>query len=100
MTDQFFHLSSPLDPNTPEIKHQNHIKLFKEIIFYLIVVFILYIILSNTPLYGIPLNSGTDYFYWLRVISHSNLGTLIEIVSGLIVITGLVKFLKRKQEKK
>jgi protein transport protein SEC61 subunit alpha len=57
---------------------------------YTLVVLLIYIIMSNVPLYGVYINTGTDYFYWLRVILASQRGTLTELGIGPIVTAGLI----------
>jgi protein transport protein SEC61 subunit alpha len=63
---------------------------FKEKFIWTAVVLIIYLIMSNIPLYGVQLQNSTDYFYWLRVILASSRGTLTELGIGPIVTAGLI----------
>lgn len=42
------------------------------------------------PLYGIAVPSGSDPFYWVRVVMASNRGTCMELGISPIVTSGLV----------
>jgi len=74
----------------PEVKQPQREVTFKQKFIATAVVLILYIIMSNIPLYGISLNETTDTMYWLRVILASQRGTLTELGIGPIVTAGLV----------
>ncbi|MBA7543699.1 Protein translocase subunit SecY [subsurface metagenome] len=74
----------------PEIKNPQREVSFKEKFIWTAVVLIIYLIMSNIPLYGIRMKESTDYFYWLRVILASKRGTLTELGIGPIVTSGLI----------
>jgi protein transport protein SEC61 subunit alpha len=74
----------------PEIKNPQREVTFKEKFIWTAVVLIIYLIMSNIPLYGIEIAESTDYFYWLRVILASQRGTLTELGIGPIVTAGLI----------
>jgi protein transport protein SEC61 subunit alpha len=74
----------------PEIKNPQREVSFKEKFIWTAVVLIIYLIMSNIPLYGIEIGESTDYFYWLRVILASQRGTLTELGIGPIVTSGLI----------
>jgi protein transport protein SEC61 subunit alpha len=74
----------------PEIKNPQREVTFKEKFIWTAVVLIIYLIMSNIPLYGIQIEESTDYFYWLRVILASQRGTLTELGIGPIVTAGLI----------
>jgi len=74
----------------PEIKNPQREVSFKEKFIWTGVVLIIYLIMSNIPLYGIQIEQSTDYFYWLRVILASQRGTLTELGIGPIVTSGLI----------
>lgn len=42
------------------------------------------------PLYGITKTTGSDPFYWMRIILASNRGTLMELGISPIVTAGMV----------
>jgi len=74
----------------PEIRNPQREVAFKEKFVWTAVVLIIYLIMSNIPLYGVQLEESTDYFYWLRVILASQRGTLTELGIVPIVTAGLI----------
>jgi preprotein translocase subunit SecY len=46
--------------------------------------------MSQIPLFGVEPQAGVDYLYWMRVITASSRGTLMELGIGPIVTAGLV----------
>ncbi|MFX1375378.1 MAG: preprotein translocase subunit SecY [Promethearchaeota archaeon] len=90
MAGKFLRFFSPFVKAMPEIKNPQREVSFKEKFIWTAVVLIVYLIMSNIPLYGVNLEDTTDYFYWLRVILASQRGTLTELGIGPIVTSGLV----------
>ncbi|MHA1144700.1 MAG: preprotein translocase subunit SecY [Candidatus Helarchaeota archaeon] len=90
MTSLFLKALSPLIRITPEVKPPEREVSFKEKVAWTIVVLVLFLIMSNTPLFGIPRNAGTDYFFWWRVLLASSKGTLMELGISPIVTAGLI----------
>jgi protein transport protein SEC61 subunit alpha len=90
MAGRFLKLFSPFHRITLEVKQPDREVTFKDKMIYTIVVLIIYIIMSVTPIYGVNIAEGTDYFYWLRVIMASQRGTLTELGIGPIVTAGLI----------
>jgi len=90
MTGKFLKFFSPFVRVLPEIKQPQREVAFKEKFIWTAVVLVIYIILSNIPLYGVNIAETTDYYYWLRVILASNRGTLTELGIGPIVTAGLI----------
>lgn len=74
----------------PELKQPQREVTFKEKFIWTALVLIIYLIMSNIPLYGINTAESTDYFYWLRVILASQRGMLTELGIGPIVTSGLI----------
>jgi len=74
----------------PEIKAPQREVSFKEKLLWTVVALIIYLIMSNIPLYGVNVTETTDYYYWLRVILASQRGTLTELGIGPIVTAGLI----------
>jgi protein transport protein SEC61 subunit alpha len=89
MAGRFLSLFKPLGRILPEIKVPERKVSFNEKIFWTGLVLIVYLVMSEIPLYGI---SGTvqDQFSALRVIFASNRGTLMELGIGPIVTAGLI----------
>ena len=90
MGGKFVKFFTPFVRIMPEIKQPQREVSFKEKFVWTALVLIIYIIMSNIPLYGVDLQESTDYFYWLRVILASQRGTLTELGIGPIVTAGLI----------
>ena len=90
MTGRFLKAFSPFVRIMPEIKQPQREVQFKEKLLWTIVVLLIYLIMSNIPLYGVTSTETTDYYYWLRVILASQKGTLTELGIGPIVTAGLI----------
>ncbi|MHA1147032.1 MAG: preprotein translocase subunit SecY [Promethearchaeota archaeon] len=86
----FIKFFTPFVRVMPEIKQPQKEVSFKEKFVWTAVVLIIYLVMSNIPLYGVQLQNSTDYFYWLRVILASKRGTLTELGIGPIVTAGLI----------
>ncbi|TFG02658.1 MAG: preprotein translocase subunit SecY [Promethearchaeota archaeon] len=90
MAGAFLRFFTPFVKIMPEIRNPQREVAFKEKFIWTAVVLIIYLIMSNIPLYGVELEDSTDYFYWLRVILASQRGTLTELGIGPIVTAGLI----------
>jgi len=90
MTGKFLKFFSPFVRIMPEIKQPQREVQFKEKLLWTVVVLIIYLIMSNIPLYGVTSQDTADYYYWLRVILASQKGTLTELGIGPIVTAGLI----------
>ncbi len=90
MAGKFVKFFAPFVRIMPEIKQPQREVSFKEKFVWTAVALIIYLIMSNIPLYGVKLQESTDYFYWLRVILASQRGTLTELGIGPIVTAGLI----------
>src|SRR5512139_241126 len=89
MAGRFLNLFKPIGRVLPEIKVPERKVSFNEKIFWTAMVLIVYLVMSEIPLFG--LESGiTDKFSALRVIFASNRGTLMELGIGPIVTAGLI----------
>ncbi|MHA1130308.1 MAG: hypothetical protein ACTSQQ_05820, partial [Candidatus Helarchaeota archaeon] len=74
----------------PEVKPPEREVSFREKFAWTAIVLIIYLIMSNIPLAGVPRGEGTDYFFWWRVLLASQRGTLTELGIGPIVTAGLI----------
>jgi protein transport protein SEC61 subunit alpha len=90
MPSKFLQFFRPFVRIMPEAKAPDREVNFKEKLIWTAVVLVIYLIMSNVPLYGIDLAQTTDYFYWMRVILASQRGRLTEFGIGPIVTAGLV----------
>jgi preprotein translocase SecY subunit len=89
MAGRFLGIFKPLARVLPEIKVPERKVSFNEKIFWTAIVLIIYLVMSEISLYGIPGNVQ-DSFGQLRVIFASNRGTLMELGIGPIVTAGLI----------
>src|SRR3972149_3817863 len=88
MAGRFLSLFKPIGRILPEIKVPERKVSFNEKIFWTALVLIVYLIMSEIPLYG--LGAVEDQFTALRVIFASSRGTLMELGIGPIVTAGLI----------
>ncbi|MHA1754966.1 MAG: preprotein translocase subunit SecY, partial [Candidatus Odinarchaeia archaeon] len=87
---RFLEIFKPIMRIVPEVKVPERKVSFKMKIFYTLLILIIYLIMSNIPLWGIPVGAGSDYFYYWRILFASNRGTLTELGIGPIVTAGLI----------
>ncbi len=90
MTGKFLRFFTPFVRVMPELKQPQREVSFKEKLMWTALALIIYLIMSNIPLYGVTAEATTDYYYWLRVILASQKGTLTELGIGPIVTAGLI----------
>lgn len=90
MTSLFLRALSPMVRITPEVKPPEREVSFREKFAWTVVVLVLFLIMSNTPLFGIPQGAGADPFFWWRVLLASSKGTLMELGISPIVTAGLI----------
>src|SRR3972149_2725372 len=89
MAGRFLGLFKPLGRVLPEIKVPERKVGFNEKIFWTALVLIVFLVMTEIPLYGIS-GSVEERFGALRVIFASNRGTLMELGIGPIVTAGLI----------
>ncbi len=89
MAGRFLSLFKPLARVLPEIKVPERKVGFNEKIFWTALVLIIYLVMTEVPLYGITAEAE-ERFAPLRVIFASNRGTLMELGIGPIVTAGLI----------
>jgi preprotein translocase subunit SecY/protein transport protein SEC61 subunit alpha len=89
MAGRFLSLFKPIARVLPEIKVPERKVGFNEKLFWTAIVLIIYLVMTEVPLYGIAQEAG-DQFGALRVIFASNRGTLMELGIGPIVTAGLI----------
>jgi preprotein translocase SecY subunit len=89
MAGRFLNLFKPIGRILPEIKVPERKVKFNEKIFWTALVLIVFLVMSEIPLFGIQAGNGLD-FNALRVIFASTRGTLMELGIGPIVTAGLI----------
>ncbi|KAK9804153.1 hypothetical protein WJX73_005765 [Symbiochloris irregularis] len=83
-------LARPFLAILPDVPNADRKIPFREKALYTAVALFVFLVCSQLPLYGIKTNSGSDPFYWARVIMASNRGTCMELGISPIVTSGLV----------
>ncbi|UCC58487.1 MAG: preprotein translocase subunit SecY [Candidatus Bathyarchaeum sp.] len=89
MAGRFLSLFGPLSRFLPEVSAPTRKVSFNEKLFWTALALILYLVMSEIPLYGLG-TEGVDQFSYLRVIFASNRGSLTELGIGPIVTGGLI----------
>ncbi len=90
---RFLQIFRPVTRFMPEVTPPERRVGFNEKLAWTTLVLILYLIMSETPLYGIPMYSrgvGYDPLLYMRVILAAKRGTLMELGIGPIVTAGLI----------
>jgi len=65
------------------------VKLTDKMLYTAVALFV-FLVCSQLPLYGIKTNTGSDPFYWARMIMASSRGTCMELGIGPIVTSGMI----------
>lgn len=89
MAGRFLNLFHYISRILPEIKLPERKVKFNEKLFWTALVLVLFLVMSETPLYGVAATGG-DQLQALRIIFASNRGTLMELGIGPIVTAGLI----------
>jgi preprotein translocase SecY subunit len=89
MAGRFLNLFKPVARVIPEIKPAERKVRFNEKLLWTALVLIVYLVMSQVPLFGIP-KTTEESLGALRVIFASNRGTLMELGIGPIVTAGLI----------
>jgi preprotein translocase SecY subunit len=89
MAGRFLNAFKPIARVIPEIKAPERRVRFNEKLFWTALALILYLIMAEVPLYGLPAGAGQELAP-LRIIFASNRGTLMELGIGPIVTAGLI----------
>ena len=89
MAGRFLSLFKPIGRVLPEIKVPGRKVSFNEKIFWTALVLMIFLVMSEVPLYGVS-PEAEDQFSALRVIFASSRGTLMELGIGPIVTAGLI----------
>jgi len=89
MAGRFLSLFKPISRFTPEVSAPERKVGFNEKLFWTGLALVLYLTMTEVPLYGITTPTG-DPFLYLRVIFASHRGSLMELGIGPIVTAGLI----------
>jgi len=87
---RFLELFKPISRVIPEVKPPERKVSFQNRLIWTFLALLIYYIMSEIPLYGIPVTAGGDSYTAYRVIFASTRGTLMELGIGPIVTAGLI----------
>jgi preprotein translocase SecY subunit len=87
---RFLDLFKPISRIIPEVKPPERKVSFQTRLIWTALALVVYFVMSEVPLYGIPITSAGDTYTAYRVIFASTRGTLMELGIGPIVTAGLI----------
>ena len=87
---RFLELFKPISRVIPELKPPERKVSFQNRLIWTLLALLIYFIMAEIPLYGIPVTTSGDTFTAYRVIFASSRGTLMELGIGPIVTAGLI----------
>ncbi|MCK4243270.1 preprotein translocase subunit SecY [Candidatus Bathyarchaeota archaeon] len=90
MPGRFLTFFKPIATFMPEVSKSDRRVNLGEKLLWTALVLVVYLLMSEIPLFGITSGQGVDPFQYLRVIFASNRGTLMELGIGPIVTAGLI----------
>lgn len=83
-------LVKPLSPFLPEVIAPARKVSFQQRVMWTGIVLLIFLVMSEVPLYGIVSSDSSDPLLWLRMMLASNRGTLMELGISPIVSAGMV----------
>lgn len=87
---RFLDLVSPFTPYVPGVIAPQRKIPFNQRLLWTVVVLLIFLIMSEVPLYGIVSSDSSDPIMWLRMMLASNRGTLMELGIAPIVTSSMV----------
>jgi len=87
---RFLDIFKPISRVIPEVKPPERKVSFQNRLIWTVLALLIYFVMSEVPLYGIPITSSGDTYTAYRVIFASTRGTLMELGIGPIVTAGLI----------
>ncbi|KAG5365490.1 Protein transport protein SEC61 subunit alpha [Yarrowia sp. C11] len=87
---RFLDLVKPFTPFLPEVQAPERKVPFNQKIMWTAVTLMIFLVMSEIPLYGINSSDKSDALYWLRMMLASNRGSLMELGITPIVSSGMV----------
>ncbi|KAI4753198.1 SecY protein [Aureobasidium sp. EXF-12344] len=90
LTLRFLDLVKPFTPLIPEIAVPETKTPFQQRLIWTGVTLLIFLVMSQMPLYGIVSSDTSDPLYWLRMMMASNRGTLMELGITPIISSGMV----------
>lgn len=83
-------LVKPFTPFIPEVVAPERKVAFQQRVMWTGVTLLIFLVMSEIPLYGIVSSDSSDPLFWLRMMLASNRGTLMELGISPIVSAGMV----------
>lgn len=83
-------LVKPFSPFVPEVIAPERKATFQQRVMWTGITLLIFLVMSEIPLYGIASSDGLDPLFWLRMMLASNRGTLMELGILPIVSAGMV----------
>lgn len=88
----------PFQQYLPEVIQPTRPVPFKQKVIWTVLSLMIFLIMSEIPLYGIMSNEQADPLYWLRAMTASNRGTLMELgISPIVTSSMIFQFLTGAQ---
>ena len=87
---RFLDLFKPISRFVLEVKQPERKVSLNQRLIWTLIALIIYLVMAETPLYGVNVGQESDYFFTMRVIFASQHGTLLELGIGPIVTAGLL----------
>ena len=90
MSLRFLDLVKPFVPFLPEVRQPDTKIPFDQKAVWTGITLLIFLVMSQMPLFGIVSSDTADPFYWLRMMMASNRGTLMELGITPIISSGMV----------
>ncbi|KAJ2965341.1 hypothetical protein NQ176_g10664 [Zarea fungicola] len=87
---RFLDLVKPFVPFLPEVQQPETKIPFNQKMMWTALTLLIFLVMSQMPLYGIVSSDNSDPLYWLRMVMASNRGTLMELGITPIISSGMV----------
>jgi len=87
---RFLDLIKPFSPFLPEVQQPETKVPFNQKLMWTGLTLLIFLVMSQMPLYGIVSSDTSDPLYWLRMMLASNRGTLMELGITPIISSGMV----------
>jgi protein transport protein SEC61 subunit alpha len=87
---RFLDLIKPFTPLLPEVAAPESKVQFQQKLMWTGLTLLIFLVMSQMPLYGIVSSDTSDPIYWLRMMLASNRGTLMELGTTPIISSGMV----------
>jgi len=87
---RFLDLIKPFTPLLPEISSPETKVPFQQKLTWTGITLLIFLVMSQMPLYGIVSSDSSDPLFWLRMVMASNRGTLMELGITPIITSGMV----------